>query len=214
MPRKKIRYADDDVTPLTKLLVMRLPILFVGLILGVLLSLSTARFEGVLSKNIELAFFIPFIVYIADAIGTQTEAIYTRDLRTGRTNFKKYLLTEAMLGVIFGGLASLVTAGVTMLWFASVRLTIAVSLAMLGSVATAPVVAVLVTEFLHLEHTDPAVGSGPIATAGSRRRLPGRSGPACLELGYYLALASFFACFLANFSFTVNLGLFWFDRFT
>ncbi len=28
----------------------------------------------------------------------------------------------------------------------------------------------------------------------------------------YLDFASFFACFFANFSFTVNLGLFWFDR--
>ena len=35
---------------------------------------------------------------------------------------------------------------------------------MLASIAIAPIVALLVTEFLSLEHSDPAVGSGPIAT--------------------------------------------------
>ncbi len=39
-----------------------------------------------------------------------------------------------------------------------------VSTAMFFTVTIAPLVALLVTEVLQLEHKDPAVGSGPIAT--------------------------------------------------
>jgi magnesium transporter len=37
-----------------------------------------AGFEQRLASNIAIAFFIPAIVYLADAVGTQTEAIAAR----------------------------------------------------------------------------------------------------------------------------------------
>ena len=39
-----------------------------------------AQFEDILTRNISIAFFLPGIVYLADAIGTQTEAIAVRGL--------------------------------------------------------------------------------------------------------------------------------------
>ena len=75
MPFKKIQYADDGVTPVKRLVEMRVPSLMVGLVLGIVLSFITSRFENVLSENIKVAFFIPFIVYMADAVGTQTQNI-------------------------------------------------------------------------------------------------------------------------------------------
>ena len=164
MEVKKIRYADDDITPIGRLVRMRIPSLMIGLVLGILLSFITSRFEEVLAENIRIAFFIPFIVYMADAVGTQTQTIYTRDLRTGKASFKKYLVKESFLGIILGAASSLVVALITAIWFASAELTLAVSLATFGAIAVAPLVALLVTELLQLEHTDPAVGAGPIAT--------------------------------------------------
>ncbi len=161
---QKIQYADDDVASVRHLFRMRVPSLLIGLILGILLSFVTSRFEAVLSRNIKIAFFIPFIVYMADAVGTQTQNVYARDLRTGHASFRKYLVKEILLGIILGAASSLVAALITTVWFASVELTVAVSLAMFGAVATAPFVALLVTEFFQLERTDPAVGAGPIAT--------------------------------------------------
>lgn len=38
------------------------------------------RFEGTLEKNLILAAFIPLMVYMADAVGTQMEAFIIRDL--------------------------------------------------------------------------------------------------------------------------------------
>src|SRR3989344_3692812 len=100
--RKPTEYVDDDVTPLKRILTLRFPPLILGLILGISLSFITSKFEEVIAKNIAIAFFIPFIVYLADAVGTQTQSIYIRDLRTGEANFKKYLIKESLLGLSIG----------------------------------------------------------------------------------------------------------------
>jgi len=165
IPEKdKIQYADDDTEPVRLLLRLRIPSLIIGLLLGIVLSFVTSKFAGVLAKNIAIAFFIPFVVYMAAAVGTQTQSIYVRDLKTGKANFKKYLLKESALGFILGLILALVTALVILLWFKSVELALAVSLAIFGAVFTAPLIALIVAEILELEHNDPAVGAGPIAT--------------------------------------------------
>lgn len=164
MNSQRIKYADDDTESVSFLARLRAPSLVVGLVLGAALSFMTSRFEQVLAVNIKIAFFIPFIVYMADAVGTQTQAIYSRDLKTGKASFKGYLLKESLLGIIFGVVSGLASAAITMLWFGSTEIVLTVSLAMFAAVAVSPIVALLVTEMLQLEHRDPAVGSGPIAT--------------------------------------------------
>jgi len=77
---KKDQYADDDIISVNRLARMRIPSLMIGLFLGIILSFVTSRFEDLLSTNIRIAFFIPFVVYMADATGTQTQSIYARDL--------------------------------------------------------------------------------------------------------------------------------------
>ena len=159
-----IEYADDDEDSIMYLARLRIPSLVIGLVLGFALSFLTSRFEQVLAKDIRIAFFIPFIVYMADAVGTQTQGIYVRDLRTGKASFKKYLLKESALGFVLGLGSSILSGVVTYLWFRSYDIVLAVSLSMFAAVLVAPLVALLVTEILQLEHSDPAVGSGPIAT--------------------------------------------------
>ena len=161
---KKDQYADDDIISVNRLARMRIPSLMIGLLLGILLSFVTSRFEDLLSTNIRIAFFIPFVVYMADATGTQTQSIYARDLKSGHANFKKYLVKETLLGIILGIISSLVIAVIVSVWFSSIDLTLAVSLATFGAIACAPLIALLVTHFFKLEHSDPAVGAGPIAT--------------------------------------------------
>ena len=162
--RDHIMYADDDDVSILNLIKMRFPPLILGLLLGVILSIIASRFEDVLAKDIRVAFFIPFIVYMADAVGTQTQTIYSRDLRSGHTSFNKYLYKESILGLLLGLLSGTMSALVTFVWFRSAQLTLTVSLAMFISIALAPLIALLVTEVLQLEHKDPAVGAGPIAT--------------------------------------------------
>ena len=161
---KQTVLADDDKNTLQTLLLMRVPPLIIGLVLGFVISFATSRFEEVLTKHVEVAFFIPFIVYMADAIGTQTQTIYTRDLARGKANFITYLFKESALGLILGTIFGVISLLVVSLWFGSFNLALIVGVALFSAVATAPLVALLVAELLELEHQDPAVGAGPIAT--------------------------------------------------
>lgn len=164
-PRSRhIQYADDDAFSVRRLVRLRTPSLLLGLFLGIVLSFVTSRFEQVLSENIRVAFFIPFVVFMADAVGTQTQSIYIRDLGTGRASFRRYLAKEAAIGILLGALTSALTALIATLWFSSPALTLAVALSMFAAIAVAPVVALVVAEILEMEKTDPAVGAGPIAT--------------------------------------------------
>ena len=164
MKIRRILYADDDTDSVNRLLRMRIPALLIGMTIGIFLSFITSRFEVLLSKNIQVAFFIPFIVYMADAVATQTQNIYTRDLRTGKPSFKKYLIKETLLGLFLASASGLIVAVITLIWFHSTKLTLAVSLGMFGTIVLAPLVALIVTELLQLEKTDPAVSGGPITT--------------------------------------------------
>ena len=86
MPEKTI-YADDAKEKVGFLLRLRLPWLIIGLVGGTLASFLVSRFEEILSQNISLAFFLPLIVYMSDAVGTQTETIFVRNLAKGKVNF-------------------------------------------------------------------------------------------------------------------------------
>lgn len=157
-------YADDDTESIRFLLRLRIPPLIVGLILGIGISFLTSRFEEVLKTNIHTAFFIPFIVYLADAIGTQTQTIYARDLRTRHAKLRNYLFKESILGVVLGMLFGLISWLIIFIWLHDPLLAWSVGLAVVLGVGVAPVVSILTTEFLKDLHEDPAVGSGPIAT--------------------------------------------------
>ncbi len=161
---KPAEYIDDDRTTIKRLFTLRIPSLLFGLFLGLFLSFVTSRFETVLEQNVAIAYFIPFIVYLSDAVGTQTETIYVRDLKTGKAKFHTYLLKESALGLILGGFFSVLTGAIIMIWFKDMALAWAVSLGVLGAVCSAPIIALCVTELLELEHEDPAVWAGPIAT--------------------------------------------------
>ncbi len=161
---KKYKYADDDIVPVKRLVQMRIPSLMIGLVLGFVLSFATSGFEKVLEKDIKVAFFIPFIVYMASAVGSQTQNIYVRDLRTGKTNFKTYLFKESILGIILGLVSSLAVGTITYLWLQDYKLTLAVCLSMFTAIAIAPLLALIITKILQIEHSDPAVGSAPIST--------------------------------------------------
>lgn len=158
-----IEYADDEHTPLRRLIGMRLPPLTIGFILGILLPLIVSRFEELLTHDLRIAFFIPFILYMANAVGTQTESIYVGDLRTGKASFKKYLIKESLIGLVLGSIFGIAVGLLAFFWFKSEMLAKAVAFGMLGAVAVAPIVAMLVVEFFELERADPAVEAGPIA---------------------------------------------------
>ena len=68
----------------TRRLWHRLPWLIVGLA-GAMFSVAiVSGFERELNAEVLLAFFLPAVIYMADAVGTQTEAILIRAMSAGR----------------------------------------------------------------------------------------------------------------------------------
>lgn len=162
--KEKIVYVDDNYEPIRTLFKLRLPALIIGLILGIGISFVTSRFEAVLAKNIQVAFFLPFIVYIADAIGTQTETIYSRNLKTGKAKFSNYLHKETILGIIFGILFGLVSGAIALVRLQNKLLALSVCIATFAAIAIAPIVALTITHISQKLHRDPAASSGPVTT--------------------------------------------------
>jgi len=162
--KKNILYADDDYESINILFRLRAPSLFIGLVLGVIISILVSRFEEVLSKNIQIAFFLPFVVYIANAIGAQTGNIYARDLKSGRAKFSKYFRKELLLGVIFGLIFGIVSGVIIFLWLGNIFLAFSVAASTCLAIAVAPTVALVITYMFQFLHDDPAAYSGPIAT--------------------------------------------------
>lgn len=161
---EKIEYVDDDCESIGTLFKLRAPTLIIGLLLGIGISFIISNFEKVLSQNVELAFFLPFVIYISDAIGTQTESIYSRDLKTGKAKFGNYLRKELTLGIIFGLMFAVISGAIAFFWLRNELLAISVATATFLSVLVAPMVALFVTHILQRMGKDPAAGSGPIAT--------------------------------------------------
>jgi magnesium transporter len=141
----------------------RLPWLLVGLVGAMAAALPVSSYEGALEAKVVLAFFVPGVVYMADAVGTQTEALLIRGLSVGvtiRSIARRELATGLLLGAVVAG-AFLVFAW--LIWDDG-RAAAAVSLALLASCSIATVVAMLLPWLLQRLGRDPAFGSGPLAT--------------------------------------------------
>lgn len=156
---------DDAKEKISLLIERRLPWLFVGLIGGIIITIFSSQFGEVLSKNLNLAYFIPVIVYMASAVGMQTEEVYIRNLGREKVNFSVYLFKEFLLGLIVGAIFGTLIALFTLLWFKSLPTALTVGLAMFASMSTAPAISLIVPTILQKEHKDPALGAGPFTTA-------------------------------------------------
>jgi magnesium transporter len=142
----------------------RLPWLVVGLGGSMLATLIVANFESTITAKPELAFFIPGLVYLADAIGTQSEAVAVRGLSLSHLGIGKLLGSELRTGVLIGIVLALLAFPMIWLVFGEVKLALAVSVALAGASVVASVLGLLLPWLLARTGVDPAYGSGPLAT--------------------------------------------------
>ncbi|BCI55963.1 magnesium transporter [Mycolicibacterium litorale] len=152
-----------SVESVTRRLWHRTPWLVVGL-LGAMVSAGLmAAFEAQLDAVLAVAYFVPGIVYLADAVGTQTETLAIRGLSVG-VGIRRVIVPESitglLVGVVLGGLMAPVVALMTGDW----RLAAAVAVAVFAASAIATLVALALPWLLNRFGMDPAFGSGPLAT--------------------------------------------------
>ncbi len=142
----------------------RLPWLMVGLAGSMLAALIMSGFERALEGNLALAFFVPAIVYLADAIGTQTEAIVVRGLSLSRQPLRHLLAGELRTGLVMGAALGAVALPLVWLAFGDARLAATVALAVLVAGSVATTISLVLPWALQRAGSDPAFGSGPVAT--------------------------------------------------
>lgn len=164
--KDKREYIEEDVVAerIDHLIEHRIPWLLFGILGGLFATVIVSKYEAILSVDVRLAFFIPIIVYLSDAVGTQTETIYVRELSERKVNFFRYIVKESVVGLGLGGLSGVVLGIFATYWLASSAIGLVIGLTMLVNLTLAPVLAVFIPSFLYKRHSDPALGAGPVAT--------------------------------------------------
>ena len=141
----------------------RLPWLLLGLLGAMASATIVASFEEQLQAQVLLAFFVPAIVYMADAVGTQTEAVLIRGISVG-VPLRSVVWRELASGLIIGVLVAVAFLPFTYGIWGNASVAATVSLALFASSSIAVVVAMLLPYLLARLGLDPAYGSGPLAT--------------------------------------------------
>jgi magnesium transporter len=157
----------------------RLPWLLIGLAGAMASAVIVGAFEDQLDKKVLLAFFVPGVVYMADAVGTQTEAVVIRGLSVGvrlGPIVGRELLTGLMIGLMIGA----AFFPFALIVWDDADAALAVALALVTSCSVATVLAMLLPWLFQRAGSDPAFGSGPLATVAQD----------LVSIAVYLAIAT------------------------
>lgn len=144
----------------------RLTWLIIGLIGAMLMALYIDLFEETLAKHLVIASLVPAIVYISDALGTQFQTIFVRDLAIlgKELDVKKYFLKQLIIGFLIASvIATLMFSFISLIWNEPL-IAFVISLASFTALLITSFTALLITLLIKKFKFDPALGSGPIAT--------------------------------------------------
>ncbi len=143
----------------------RLPWLIVGLTAGLGLGFISSFFEDSLRSNIAIAYFIPVVAYIADSVGTQSEAIAVRSLATLKVKAFPYILREFLVGSLLGIVMGLLGGIGAVFISGQPQIGLVVGISLFVASTLAATLATTIPMIFKLLDKDPALGSGPLATA-------------------------------------------------
>jgi magnesium transporter len=141
----------------------RLPWLLLGLAGAIISAAIVGAFEAQLQRHVLIAFFVPGVVYLADAVGTQTETLTIRGLSVG-VRLRRVARMELITGMLVGTVLALAAFPVVTLGWGDAQVASAVSAAVFAACTIATGVALGLPWLLVRLGKDPAFGAGPLAT--------------------------------------------------
>lgn len=141
----------------------RLPWLIVGLAGAFVSAIFLSGFEARLADRVELAFFIPGIVYLAGAVGTQTETLVVRGLSVG-VSVRSIVVSEVATGAVVALFLATLTFPFALVISGEAPVAWTVTLAVFVSSGTATLTGIALPRLLTVVGQDPAFGSGPLVT--------------------------------------------------
>ncbi len=149
--------------PIARRLRHRLPWLLVGLAGAMVSALLMGAFEDRLEANVLIALFVPAIVYMAGAVGAQTQTVLIRAFAVGVTT-RQILIRELLSGALMGVVIGLAFLAFSVVVWGDFEVAAAVAVALFASASVAVAVALVLPSVFQRLGLDPAFGSGPLAT--------------------------------------------------
>jgi magnesium transporter len=139
--------------------------MFLALFAGVIMVMVGRQFEDAISRKIELALFVPMIVYMSDCIGTETLALFVRELALRKVTLHRLFLRESAVGLALGLASGVPIALFSYVWLQDVRLAITLFVAMTANGLVAVLTGMLIPIAFAKLKKDPALGTDEITTA-------------------------------------------------
>jgi len=140
--------------------------LLIGLFGAIIIASYINLFENLLEKYVIVAVFIPTIVYISDALGTQLQTILIRDLAIlgNKLPIKKYFFKQLSISFFIALIIAAIMFSVIFLFWRKSYIGFIISLAVFISLMFASFLEFFIPLIMSKFGLDPALGSGPIST--------------------------------------------------
>lgn len=143
----------------------RAPWMILSVIAGIVMVWVGQSYEELLSKKIQLVFFIPMIVYMSDTIGTETLALFIRELSIRRVNMAHLFFKETLVGLSLGILSGAPMGIFSYLLFRDFKIALTIFITMVANGIIAVLIGMIIPVVFNKYRQDPAVGSNEISTA-------------------------------------------------
>lgn len=156
---------DLSRIPVTALFRKRFPWLIVGLLGGMAAAFVVEHFERAAVTEVLIIAFIPAVVYIADAVGSQTQTIFIRALALEeKLDMHRYVWREARLGFLLASALGLTAGGLVFLRWQTSAIGLVIATSFFVTILIAMTIALFLPWLFRKFKWDPAIASGPFAT--------------------------------------------------
>ncbi|HID05553.1 MAG TPA: magnesium transporter [Armatimonadetes bacterium] len=147
---------------------MRLPWLAMTLGVELLAAMVIHAFDETLSQLILLASFMPIVSAISGNVGLQSSTIVVRGLATGHitlTEWWRPLLREFKVDLLMGMISAIGLGMIATIWADKWQFGVVVGIALFAAMMTAGIMGTCIPLVSKRLGFDPAITSGPFATA-------------------------------------------------
>lgn len=159
--------SDDNVWLLSR---ARIPWLVIGLLGGVANSVVIGSYGDILSRNVQLAFFMPLVAAMGGNAGVQSSSIIVQSIANatiGSDSIFKRISKEFLVAVINGLVCSALLFGLNYLLGQDTTVTLVVGISLFASLVFASVLGAIVPLVLDKFKIDPALATGPFITTSN-----------------------------------------------
>ena len=147
------------------LFLRRVPWLVIGLVGGIGAAMVIELFEATIELHVLIAAFIPAVVYIADAVGTQAQTLFIRSMAIEqKLDYAKYLFRESRVALLLASTLGLLGGSFVFIRWQETNISIIITISFFIAILLATAVAIFLPWLFTKLERDPAIASGPFAS--------------------------------------------------